>query len=237
MTLNEERNLPRVLESLPPGMRAIVVDSHSSDRTAQVARECGASVELHAFEGFVEQRRFALGLVTTPWTLMIDADEWLDEDLRDAVMAAPDDASGYYFSRTTYFRGRPMRMWQGEMLLRLFRTELAEIHAAPAAGGSAQVHETWSVPGTTAHLRGTLLHDSYPDEASYRLKYDRYTSLEARGLAPSLSAAARETLLVPLRFAWYALRRGAVRDGSGGLFIAWMSARYPAVVRWKAIRR
>ena len=81
--------------------------------------------------------------------------------------------------RTTYFCGHPLRMWRNEPLLRLFRTDRVTLQANPAASADALLHEAWSSAGSVGELRGTLLHFSYPDVASYRAKYDRYTSLEA----------------------------------------------------------
>lgn len=188
-----------------------------------------------AFTGFVDARRFALSQVQTPWTLMIDADERLDETLRAALLGAPGDADGYIVSRTTSYCGKPLRMWSNEPLLRLFRTDRARVQAAPAAGGAAQLHEHWVCEGRVGTLRGTLEHDSYPDAASYREKYARYTATEAQGLQPSIGPAIAQSLLVPVRLADMLLRRGALLDGPRGWIVAWYSALYPAVVRWKSL--
>lgn len=217
-------------------MRVLVVDHDSSDETRSIARARGAEVIVRAFEGFVAERRFALSQVVTPWTLMIDADEALDARLRDAVMDAPEDFTGYLVSRTTYYCGKPLRMWTGESLLRLFRTDGVRIEAAPAAGGSAELHERWIANGATAMLDGTLLHFSYPTATAYREKFERYTSVEAQGLAPSRSGFAREALRVLPRFLWLAIARGAALDGRAGLRVAWYSALYPAAVQSKALR-
>lgn len=236
MTRNEERNLPRLFDALPAGMQTFVLDHESSDATVAIAQARGARVAVRPFEGFVSARRLALAHVRTPWTLMIDADERPDGVLREAIVAASPDADGYVVSRTTYYCGKPLRMWSGERLLRLFRTDRARLEAAPAAGGAAQLHERWICRGRVLTLEGTLEHYSYPDAASYRAKYEAYTSVEARGVRASAAAAALQTLLVPLRFAHALLRRGAALDGPDGWRIAWYSSLYPAVVQWKALR-
>jgi glycosyltransferase involved in cell wall biosynthesis len=227
--------LPRLFDSLPPGMPVLVLDHESTDGTAMHAVARGAQVITRPFAGFVDARRFALSQVKTPWTLMIDADERLDDVLRAALLEAPGDADGYIVRRTTSYCGKPLRMWSNEPLLRLFRTDRARLVAAPAAGGQAQLHEHWVCDGKVHTLPGTLLHDSYPDAGSYRRKYEEYTAIEARGVARSLPAALVQTLLVPLRLANLLVRRGALLDGPGGWIVAWHSALYPAVVRWKSI--
>ena len=217
-------------------MPILVVDHESTDGTAAFARERGARVIVRPFDGFVNARRFALAQVETPWTLMIDADERPDEALRSAIRDAGADVDGYLLSRTTYYCGKPLRMWSNEPLLRLFRTDRARLEAAPAAGGDAQLHERWFCEGPVRVLRGTLEHFSYPDAASYRRKYESYTSIEARHVRGSTAGALAQTALVPLRLANLLLRRGALLDGPAGWTIAWYSALYPAVVAWKSMR-
>lgn len=216
-------------------MHVFVLDDQSTDATGAIAQSHGARVVTRLFEGFVDARRYALAQVQTPWTLMVDADERLDRTLREALVAAPESADGYIVLRTTYYCGKPLRMWSNEPLLRVFRTDRARLEAAPAAGGQAQLHEHWVCDGPVQTLPGTLEHYSYPDRASYLAKYARYTATEARGVSPSVPAALAQTALVPLRFANMLLRRGALLDGPRGWSIAWYSALYPAVVRWKSL--
>lgn len=218
-------------------MPVLVLDAFSRDHTLQFARAAGANVVQREWTGFPEARRFAAGQVTTPWTLMIDADEALDDVLRDAIVAAPDNVDGYVVRRTTYFCGRPMRIWRNEPLLRLFRTGKADLQTRPAAAPEAALHEAWVGTGRTAELRGTLLHYSYPDVATYRAKYDRYTALEAAQLAPSAPALAGAGIAGAARLLWLLFARGALLDGPRGWYVACRSAFYPAVARGKAFIR
>jgi glycosyltransferase involved in cell wall biosynthesis len=218
-------------------MRVLVIDHASTDRTREIARERGAEVIERPWEGFVAARRFALTQVRTPWTLMIDADEALDDRLREAVTAAGENFNGYLLARTTYYCGRPLRMWRNERLLRLFRTKDARVEASPKAGGSAHLHERCACEPPIGTLAGTLLHYSYPSHAAYGAKYDWYTSIESHGLPASGGKAAAELLRVFPRFVWYVFGKGALADGPAGVRIAWLSAMYPAMVRIKAFRR
>lgn len=192
------------------------------------------------WEGFVATRRFALSLVDTPWTLMLDADERLDGAARAAIEMIQPGAgtNGYRFHRTTYFCGRPIAGagWGDERLLRLFRTDSAHLVARPAAGGHAEVHERWEVRGDVGDLSGAVHHDSYPTLSSYREKFARYTALEASGLEPKpllvVAALARAVLRLP----WLYFIRGGWRDGWRGAYVCTASALYPAVVAFKALR-
>jgi len=219
----------------------LVVDSESTDETAEVARAHGAEVVVRSWEGFVATRRYALDLVRTPWTFMLDADESLDERLRDALLALdpPPTTDAYVMRRTTFFCGRPITGcgWGDETPLRLFRTTRAYLVPRPAAGGQADVHEEWLVYGNVGRLGGELLHDSYPNLAAYWAKFDRYTSLEAFGLKPTRFGAIRTVTTAFARLPWLFFVRRGYRDGWRGAVIAFASALYPVVVLSKAVRR
>jgi glycosyltransferase involved in cell wall biosynthesis len=225
-----------MLARLPSGVRVFVLDAGSSDDTVAIARAHGAQVESRRWTGFVTARRYALGRVTTPWALMLDADELIDETLREAILRSSDEVTGYRVRRVTMLCGRAVRTagWSNERLLRLVRTDRARV-AGSRSG--AQLHELWSVDGEVADLPGAIVHDSYPTLASYRAKFDFYTSVEAQALPPSRRRYAGALAMLPLRFAWSLLRYGGWRDGWRGPFVAWESARYRVVVRSKALRR
>ncbi|HZM01251.1 MAG TPA: glycosyltransferase family 2 protein, partial [Planctomycetota bacterium] len=86
ITLNERDNLPRCLESVR-GLAAqvVVVDSCSTDGTQQLARQAGAELHERPFEGHIKQKQFALDLAREDWVLSLDADEWLDDRLREEI--------------------------------------------------------------------------------------------------------------------------------------------------------
>ena len=231
-----------MLASLPEGMELLIVDAQSRDRTRAIAAAAGARVIERAWTDFLEARRFALAQVETPWTFMLDADERLDERLRAALADAQPERDGvdaYTLRRATRFCGRTIDAlgWGDERLLRIFRTARATLREHPAAGGTAPLHERWSVPGAVGELDGTLIHDSYPDLASYRRKYELYTSLEAAGLRSGPFGLALAVARAVARFAWLLGPRGGLRAGWPGVYLAFWSACYPVVVHLKALRR
>jgi glycosyltransferase involved in cell wall biosynthesis len=237
---DEELNLPRALESVPSGSALLVIDAESTDATVERARAFGADVVVRPWAGFVATRRFALAHVRTEWTFMLDADERLDDDLRRSMIEAtpPEGVAGLRVRRVNSFCGRPLRAgaWGRDRPLRLFRTERASLVAAPASGGTSDVHERWTVDGAIDDLPGTLLHDSYPTISSYRKKFARYTSIEAAGLSPSRGRVARALVEFLPRAGFSLFVRGGVRDGWRGAFVAFASAWYPVVASWKALR-
>jgi len=231
LTRDEESRVSRALGSLPHGVAILVVDAQSCDRTRELAELYGARVIDRAWNGFVDARRFALAQVTTPWAFALDADEVLDEELVEAILACPGTADGYTVARDTYFCGKPLRMWSGERLLRLVRAGKARVEAKPASGGTAELHERYLVDGPVEPLGGRLLHFSYETVEAYREKFARYTDLEAAGDPPKADPFA-----VPLRVFHSLFFRGAVLDGWRGIYVAWMSALYPVIASSKARR-
>ena len=100
--LNEAACIGKCLQSLGGFAEIIVVDSGSTDRTLAIVDEFarrGFPIRLvnQPWLGYARQKQFALDQATQPWVFSIDADEWLDDDLRAALprlMAADDAVSG-----------------------------------------------------------------------------------------------------------------------------------------------
>ncbi len=229
------------MRSLPPGANALVYDSRSADRTAQVAASCGARVVGADWKGFAIARAAAAALVTTTWTFMLDADERLTQAGCAELLACDPsaDTMAYSIARKNFFCGRWIRGagWWPDRLVRLFRTGAARI-AAPSGSIEDAVHERWEVEGKVAQLSEPIDHYSYPGIKTYRSKFARYTALEAESLKGrvTLAALAAAGLMMPLRAAWLLIGRGGMLDGWRGAYVSIGSACYPAVAKWKAWR-
>jgi glycosyltransferase involved in cell wall biosynthesis len=90
ITLNEESNLARTLESVMPLVRdgegeIIVVDSGSTDRTMEVAQSFGAKIFSERWKGFAAQKNSAMEKATGDWVLQLDADEALSPELANEI--------------------------------------------------------------------------------------------------------------------------------------------------------
>ncbi|MCT4654327.1 MAG: glycosyltransferase family 2 protein [Cohaesibacter sp.] len=130
LTFNEEKHLARCVESLSGQCASVtVIDSGSSDKTLEIARDLGCRILANDWVNHAAQVNFAIDALSDEegWLFRIDADEVLDKDsiqtLMEAVEAAPDGCDGLVVARRLYFMGRRMRhgaiepSWQ----LRLFR--------------------------------------------------------------------------------------------------------------------
>ncbi len=110
LTYNEESNLRACLESLSWCDDVVLLDSFSSDRTSEIAREMGARVYQRKFDNFGAQRNYGLGEIEFmyPWVFHLDADERFNEELREECerVIALDKHSGYFVPNRILFMGR-----------------------------------------------------------------------------------------------------------------------------------
>lgn len=87
LTMNEEANLPRCLESVRFSNDVVVVDSGSRDKTKEIARAYGVRVFENEFESFAAQRNFAMKQdFRNRWALHLDADEVVTPSLANELL-------------------------------------------------------------------------------------------------------------------------------------------------------
>lgn len=183
ITLNEERNLPRALESVSWADEIVVVDSGSTDRTVEIARAAGAKVLHNPWPGYGKQKNFAQRNASHDWILNIDADEAVTPELREEIVTVLQRAragqlveQGFYLPRKTFYLGRWIRHggWYPNYLIRLANRRHSE-WTEPA------VHEEWRVQGPVAHFEQPLLHYTFSDirdQILTNLNFSRLGSVE-----------------------------------------------------------
>ena len=216
ITLNEAARLEKCLRSVPFADEILVVDSGSTDGTVALARELGARVIHQDWLGYGAQKQFAVEQAEHDWVLCLDADEWLSDELAQAierVLAAP-DADGYCFPRCNRFMGRWLRHGEGypDLSLRLFRKSRGRWSTDP-------VHEKVMLEGAVKRIRGDLMHESEETLGQYLAKQNRYTDLQAEQLrARGKQFSLLKLLLSPLfRFIKFYVFRLGFLDGVPGL--------------------
>jgi glycosyltransferase involved in cell wall biosynthesis len=116
ITFNEEQHIRRCIGALSLlGAEIVVVDSFSTDRTAEIAEELGARVFRHVFVNHASQFQWALdhAEIITPWIMRLDADEVIEPDLAaeilDKVPRLPENVVGINLKRKHVFMGRWIR--------------------------------------------------------------------------------------------------------------------------------
>ncbi len=131
LTFNEEIHIARCIGRIAPLVeRIVVVDSFSTDRTIEIARAMGAEVVQRAFKNQADQFQWALDAsdIRTEWVLRLDADEYLETGLVDAIRqrlpTMPEDATGLDLKLKVIFRDRWIRYggYYSTLLTRMWRT-------------------------------------------------------------------------------------------------------------------
>jgi glycosyltransferase involved in cell wall biosynthesis len=178
---NEEANLGRTLESVKWADEIVVVDSGSTDRTCEIAREYRARIVIEPWRGYVAQKQYAIGLCTKAWVLLLDADEevstGLAQEIRTAI-ADPNSAAGYRLPRKNLFLGRWMRHggFYPDPKLRLFRRGAGFVTGHDPHDRCELRAE---VPQQTRQFTNALVHYTYPNLTLYLNHMNRYSSLGA----------------------------------------------------------
>lgn len=227
ISFNEEQNIGGCIDSVAWCDEVLVVDSHSTDRTVEIARERGARVVQAAWPGHVAQKNRAVEEASGEWVLSLDSDEQATPRLTEAIKERlrSGGADGWYISRKLFYLGRWLEHggWFPEWRLRLFRRSLGR-------WTGVDPHDTVRLDGRAGRIppggRGpgaaVILHRSF-QSLSHQLKVlDRYTEIQAGELHRSGRRARRSDLaLRPLwRFLWGYLLRGGFLDGSAGYHMA-----------------
>jgi glycosyltransferase involved in cell wall biosynthesis len=251
LTLNEEKALPACLASLRGCDDVVLLDSGSSDRTAEIARAAGARIFTRPFDTFAGQHNFAQRSIPFrhAWVLHLDADERLtpelDAECRKA--AARTDLDGFRIAPKMVFEGRWIRHCTD------YPAYQARFVRAPAFEFIQVGHGQREALGMrTENLRESYLHDiSIYGEDAWLAKHRRYARAEAEALLAQRERAPLRRLLSPdaltrrralkrlsftlplrpaFRFVYqYFLRRGFL-DGRPGLRYCALLARYEGFI-------
>ena len=188
LTLNEEKNLPRLLDSLTTlGARIFVMDSGSTDSTVEIAEAAGAVVWRHPFDNYAAQRNRAQSLLPddADWILHLDADERLTPELAEEIKSVLEKQNltedGFMLKQRTEFMGRWIRHGghYPAFHLRLFRKELGKCE-------DRLYDQHFLVSGRVGTLRNDYIDAVAADIRSWSIRHVRWAELEAEEiLSPS----------------------------------------------------
>lgn len=233
LTYNEAENLAELLPMLDWVGEVVVVDSGSTDRTVEVAREHGVRTVKRPFDSFALQRNFAIDQVETDWILSIDADERPTPRVVESigrVVHRSGEASrrpvAYRVPIRSHIFGRPVRRGgtQDDRPLRFFRCDRAR--------WSGEVHEVLQVDGPVGQMEGWLTHRTQHDLHTFLTKMNRYTTLDAQarvaaGVRPRRMARFWAPPREVFRRLFYKL---GILDGPAGWAFCFLSGLYEYVL-------
>lgn len=232
LTKNEEKHLRACLESVRSfADELFVLDSHSTDRTVEIAREMGARVETRVFDNYAGQRNAALVLAQGDWIFFVDADERADEKVGAEIRGeishienAMQDTALFWIPRRNLIFGKWIQHtgWSPDYQPRVLRKGRASFDPA------RPVHELVLAQGEALYLKNSLTHYNYETLAQFRAKQKRYTEFEARTMVEAgVYPRWRSFVSMPAReFVRRFVALQGYRDGLHGLALSALMAYY-----------
>jgi (heptosyl)LPS beta-1,4-glucosyltransferase len=206
--------------------RIVVVDAATRDATVERARPLATDLTVRPWDGFGAARSFAVERARGPWIFWIDADEWADRRLSEAVVRAASDPRGrlgFRVRRRNHYLGRAVAhgAWSSDVVLRFFRKDAGRFD-------DRLVHESVVVHGPIGILDGRLEHNSYRSLAHHWEKMGTWAGLWAeQALRDGRRAHAWDLVLrPPVRFIKGYLLKAGFLDGAPGIVLAFMDAVY-----------
>jgi glycosyltransferase involved in cell wall biosynthesis len=218
---NEESYLEDALKSVSWADEIIIVDAESSDNTITIASKYTSRILIHKWEGFAEQKRFAMNLASNEWILNIDADERVSENLKKEIAGLNfNNADAYKIPRENYLLNRHITScgWNNDYQLRLFRKSKTSVT-------ERLVHEGFETTGRTSKLNSSLIHLTFTSIERTISKINNYSTLQA---AEKLGKTKRVKIHTIILHAFSAFLKDFIslkgyRDGIYGFVISMFS--------------
>lgn len=183
-TLNEEKNIGRVLESVKWASEIVVCDMYSSDKTVEIAKKMGAKVVFHKKMDFVEPaRNFAISKVSCDWVLVLDPDEEIPESLKERLVQIAGKMKEIDYVRLPrqniiFNKWIKNSGWWPDYNIRFFKKGKVKwtdkIHRPPQTEGlgiDLEADEKWAI-----------IHHNYQTISQFVERMNRYTSVEAESI-------------------------------------------------------
>lgn len=179
ITYNEEEHLDKCLQSLVGiADEIIVVDSFSTDKTKAICNTHQVTFIEHKFEGYIEQKNYAINLANHNYILSLDGDEALSDTLKTSILEVKKNwqFDGYYSNRLNNYCGQWIKHsdWYPDRKLRLFKKGSGEWKGI-------NPHDCYTLKSglKSGFLKGNLLHYIYRDYKEHNLKVERFSTIAA----------------------------------------------------------
>jgi glycosyltransferase involved in cell wall biosynthesis len=236
ITLNEEANMQTLLADLDFAEEVIIVDSFSSDKTKSVAQSfTNVKFIEHKFENYSSQRNFAISQAKNDWVLFLDADERISPALKKEIndtLRTNLTCTAFLFYRKFMFKNTILHFsgWQTDKIFRLFNKRFVKYRPEKL------VHEKLEVIGKTGTFKNKLIHYSYTDYESYKVKMIRYGKLKAQEkyISKSKPVFLLAVFHPAYNFSYNYFMRLGILDGKKGVIICYLNA-YSVFVRYQEL--
>jgi len=227
---NEENNIEKCIESVK-WCNTVIVMWMGNDKTGEISKKLGAEVvemnknENDDFIAVQKNVNWAIDNCKTDWLLRIDADEVVEEKLKQEIQDILNqkvDKVAYGIPRKQYFLGGFLKGgdWAYDRLVRLFKPNSARYNT------TSHVHEQLIVNGLVGFLKHSLLHYSHPNVEVLRKKFNSYTDIQINDVNESRVGALLKMLFLPpyifLRWMiWHHGYKDGIRGVVAGLYRGW----------------
>ena len=178
---NEVDKIAAAIESIQWADEIVLVDSHSTDGTTELAEMLGAGVVHVKFEGYGPLRNQAIKACQHEWVFSLDADERCTPEARDeikSIINSPDSLDAYFVPRRNLFMGKWIRYsgwYPNYRQPQLFRKTAMSYDMLP-------VHEGYVLhtDRPVGHLRNSIWQYPFKNVGEVMRKADKYSTLGAQ---------------------------------------------------------
>lgn len=225
ITKNEENFITDAINSSLFADEVLILDSGSTDKTCEIAKELGAKVFQQKWLGFGAQKNKAVDLASNDWVFVLDSDERITTELQEEILKILENpsADGFFVARLNNFFGKDIKTCglYPDYSIRLFNKNKGKFNEVP-------VHESVQMQTKAKHLKNHMIHLAYDSLDEFIQKQNRYSSLNHK--KKSLFKA----IVNPYWtfFKLFILKKGFL-DGWHGFVIAKLYSQYTF---WKYIK-
>lgn len=217
---NEENNITACLESIKWIDDIIVIDAESTDNTLEHAKKYTDKIFIRKWDGYKNQREYALSKVSHEWVFVLDADERCSPELKEEILSViqnSNNINGFKIQRKSYFLNKRIKYsgWNPDYKLRLFKLEYTSIT-------ERLVHEGYIVDGKIEYLKHHIDHYTVSSISDFAEKINKYSSLQAIEKSNRKKVGIGDLILRPISaFIRIFIFKQGFRDGIHGLMVTY----------------
>lgn len=222
ITYNEQKHIGKCIQSLLlVADEIVVIDSFSTDNTKDICIKLGAKFITNPFQGYIEQKNYAITQASYPYILSLDADEELSPELQQAIIKVKNNCEfdAYYVNRLNNFCGQWIKHsgWYPDRKIRLWKKEVG-------SWKGINPHDKLELisGAKVGYLQANLLHFTIQSIQQHVAQINHFSEIKAKSLySRQKKTSFLKVLFKPLvKFAvCYILKLGFL-DGFYGLIIA-----------------
>jgi glycosyltransferase involved in cell wall biosynthesis len=237
ITFNEEQYIELCLLSLKKvADEIVVVDSFSTDHTEEICKKHNVRFIKHNFEGYVEQKNYALTQAAFPHIISLDADEALSDEAVESILKVKENFNydGYIFNRSNNYCGRWLKYSRSypDKQLRLF-----DSRKGMWKGPNPHDRFILDKRSKSIKIKGDILHWNFESYEEHIDKMNKFSTIAALEAFKAGKKSGPCTGIVHLSWSFFRsyFLLGGILDGYDGLISCSISA-YTSFMKYAKLR-